>query len=87
MTDTVQAVSMIDTQVATYAPAVIAGVQAAEHSGASGNDKKQAVIDAVLAGSQAAEGAPVPQVAAIAGLVNLVVSIFNSLGIFKHKGS
>ncbi len=32
-----------------------------------------------------AAGIPVPQVAAIAALVNLSVSIFNALGIFKKK--
>jgi hypothetical protein len=85
MTNIVTAVTAIDHTIATYAPAVIAGVQAAEQSTASGEDKKQAVIDAIIAGSQVAEGIPIPQVAAIGGLIDLVVSIFNALGLFRHK--
>lgn len=78
-------ISAITTQTLTYAPAVIAGVQAAETTGASGTSKLQAVVNGVLAGSQALEGAPNPDVAGIAALVNLFVSIFNATGIFSHK--
>lgn len=78
-------ISAITTQTLTYAPAVIAGVQAAETTGASGTSKLQAVVNGVLAGSQALEGAPNPDVAGIAALVNLFVSIFNATGIFGHK--
>lgn len=80
-------ITSISQQVATYTPAVIAGVQAAEVSGASGSAKLQAVLDGIQAGSAAAELIPIPQVEAIAALVNLVVSIFNSLGIFKHNST
>lgn len=80
-------IAAITTQTLTYTPAVIAGVQAAETSLASGPSKQQAVINAILAGSQAAEGVPNPNVAAIAALVNLTVSIFNALGLFKHKAA
>ncbi len=78
-------VNQITAQVVTYTPAVVAGVQAAEMSGASGESKLQAVIDGIQAGSAGLVNTPVPQVAAIAALVNLVVSIFNALGVFKHK--
>ena len=77
-------VTDITTQTMNFAPAVIGGIQAAEAAGASGENKKQAVIDGILAGAKAAENIPVPQVAAIAGMIDLAVSIFNSLGRFKH---
>lgn len=44
-----------------------------------------AFAPAIQAGSELGENVPVPQVAAISGLINLVVSIFNALGIFRHK--
>lgn len=78
-------VTQIDNQVLTYVPAVLAGVQAAEQSGASGQSKKQAVLDGVLAGAKAGESVQIPQVAAISGLIDLIVSIFNALGVFKKK--
>jgi hypothetical protein len=88
MSDKVTTVSnQITTQTLIYLPAVLAGVQVAEASQASGADKAQAVVDAVIAGSGAVAqipGAP-PQVAAVSGLVNLAVSILNALGVFKHK--
>jgi hypothetical protein len=84
MTDTI---AKMDAQIAQYAPLVIVGVQAAEQSTASGATKKQAVLDAIVAGSHVAEAIPVPQVAAIGGLIDLVVSIFNSLHIFGHSTS
>lgn len=69
----------------TYTPAVIAGVQAAEASSADGATKQEAVVNAILAGSQAVESVPNPNVAGIAALVNLTISILNALGLFKHK--
>ena len=80
-------VADITAQTMNFAPAVIGGIHAAEVSGASGADKKQAVIDGILAGAKAAENIPIPQVSAIAGMIDLFVSIFNSLGLFKHKPS
>ena len=69
-----------------YVPAVLAGVQAAETvDGATGASKAEAVIAGVLAGSQALSGAPNANVANIAALVNLTVSILNALGAFRHK--
>jgi len=68
-----------------YAPAVLAGVQAAETSNAAGSAKAQAVIDGIIAGSAAASGVASPTVAGISALVNLTVSILNALGVFSHK--
>lgn len=84
---TASTINTITTQTLSYAPAVIAGVQAAELSGASGETKAQAVVNAVLAGSGAAESATNPNVAGIASLVNLFVSIFNATGLFSHKAT
>jgi hypothetical protein len=78
-------VAAITTDTLTYTPAVIAGVQAAEVTGASGPTKLQAVVNGVLAGSAALEATPNSNVAAIAALTNLIVSIFNATGIFSHK--
>ncbi len=78
-------VAAINANIVAYAPAVITAVQAAEMSSASGTDKATAVINAIQQGSANLTLAPQPDVAAIAGLVNLVVTIFNMLGVFKHK--
>ena len=75
----------ITQQEAAYTPAVIAAVQAAEASGAAGATKKQAVIDAIIAGSRQAESVSNPNVAAIAAMVDLTVSIFNITGLFSRK--
>ncbi len=55
-------------------PAVLAGVQIAEASGAPGDQKYQAVIQALGSASPG-----------ISALVNLAVGILNSLGAFRHK--
>ena len=78
-------VDQINHATLTYAPAVIAGVQAAEVSGASGSNKKQAVLDGILAGAKLGENMPIPQVAAISGMIDMFVTIFNSLGLFKKS--
>lgn len=78
-------VTAITTQTLAYAPAVLAGIQVAEQSNASGATKQQAVINAVLAGSQSLESAPNPNVAGIAALVNLFVAILNATGALNHK--
>lgn len=84
----VSTVTQIETQTLTYAPAAIAGIQAAEAGGqivgAAGPSKLSAVLSGIAAGAQVGEAIPVPQVAAISGMINLFVSIFNALGIFKH---
>lgn len=80
-----QTIATINTQTITYLPAVLAGVQAAEQSNAAGATKKQAVVNAVIAGARGAETSTNPNVAGIAALVDLVVSILNSTGVFSHK--
>lgn len=79
-TDPVTAtVNDITHQIVVFTPAVAAGVIAAQTVTAAGADKKQAVIDGILAGAKVGETIPIPQVAAVAGLVDLVVSIFKAL--------
>lgn len=80
-------INKITLQTATYAGAVIAGVQAAQYAApdAPGISKQSAVVSHVLdgidVGSQALETSPNATVASVALLVNLVVSIFKTL---KH---
>lgn len=81
----VTTVDQIDAQTLTYIPAVIAGMHAAEQSTAAGATKKQAVLDAIQAGAQAGESVQAPQVAAIAGMIDMFASIFKALGVFRHK--
>jgi hypothetical protein len=79
-------VNHITAETLAYTPAIIAAMQAAESTQASGEKKQQAVVNAIIAGSAAlAQGAPKPNVQAVAGLVNLFASIFNGLGVFKKK--
>ncbi len=75
-----------------YAPAVIAGIQAAEaaaqQTAATGAQKHDAVLNGILQGIQVGSGALAQgtgQVAAISGLINLFVSIFNGLNLFHHS--
>jgi hypothetical protein len=83
--------NQISNQIVAYAPAVIAGVQAAEQAGlqnpaATGADKANAVLVGIQAGSAGLAQTAQPDVAAISALINLCVSIFNALGVFSHKG-
>lgn len=80
-------VTAITNATINYVPAVIAGVQAAEASTAAGTTKLQAVVNGVLGTTGALETNSNPNVAAIAALANLFVSIFNSTGLFSHKSS
>lgn len=84
-------VTTINTGVVQYAPAVLAGIQAAEATGATGPSKQAAVVSAVLNGVEVGSGdlvsSPNPTVAGVAALVNLFVTIFNSLNIFKHTAA
>jgi hypothetical protein len=80
-------IAAVNAQTLTYVPAVLAGVQAAEQSAGNGASKKQAVVNAILIGARAAEATPNPNVAGIAALVDLVVSILNSTGVFSHKSA
>jgi len=70
-----------------YAPAVLAGVQAAEAvaADAPGHAKADAVLTGIMTGSAAlaTNKATPPSVAGIAALINLSVSILNALGIFR----
>jgi len=74
-----------------YAPAVLAGVQAAEAvaADAPGHAKADAVLTGIMTGSAAlaTNNATPPGVAGIAALINLSVSILNALGIFKKSGA
>lgn len=83
----VTAVNNITSQMVTYAPAVLAGVQVAEQSTASGSDKKSAVLGGILAGAKIEEASTNPAVASISALIDLTVSILNSLGVFGHKST
>lgn len=87
MADITSTVNAITANEIAYAPAVLAGVQVAETSSASGASKAQAVINGIISGSLALESAPQPSVAGIAALVNLTVNILNALGIFSHKAA
>jgi hypothetical protein len=80
----VSTVNQIDFATVQFAPAVLSGIQAAEQSSHSGENKKQAVLDGILAGAKAGENIPIPAVAAISGMIDLFVSIFNALGLFHH---
>lgn len=75
----------ITTQTLQYLPAVLAGVQTAEVSGATGQGKLNAVLQGIQAGSGLAAGSANADVAGIATLINLVVSIFNATNVFKKK--
>lgn len=82
---TASVINAINKQTLNYTPAVIAGVQAAETTGAAGDTKLQAVVNGVIATSGALESSSNVDIAGISALVNLVVSIFNATGIFNHK--
>jgi hypothetical protein len=75
----------INNQVVTFTPAVIAAVQIAEAAGGTSESKLAKVLDEISGIAGAVSQIPTnPNVAAIAGLVNLTVSLFNAFGKFKH---
>ena len=81
-------INQINVQTLTYLPAVIAGVHAAEvfaPEGATGQQKLEAVLAGISAGSAELANSPNQTVAEIAILANLTVSIANIFGAFKHK--
>ncbi len=80
-------VDQINTETAKYAPAVLQGVLAVEQAakGLPGQTKEQLIVDAIVAGANAAQNVPIPQVQGIAALVALFVTIFNAAGLFRHK--
>lgn len=86
----------ITNQIVSYSPALVQSVRAAVEVAetvpdATGPQKQRAVVSAVLTGievgSQALETHPNPAVASVALLINLVVSVLNSLGVFKRKAA
>jgi len=81
----VAATTKINNQVLAYAPAAIAAIQAAETSDLSGAAKRQAVIDGILAGARAGETSQNVNVAAISGMIDLIVSVLNATGVFKKR--
>ncbi len=92
----VTTVNGITGQIVSYTPALVQSVRAAVEVAESvpevtGPQKQRAVVAAVLegveVGSQALETHSNPTVAAVALLVNLVVSVLNSLGVFKRKAA
>lgn len=84
-------VTTITNETLQYAPAVIAGIQAAELTGATGQSKQAAVVSSVLngveVGSGVLESSPNPTVAGVALLVNMFVSIFKALNFGPFKQS
>lgn len=81
--DTTTTVQLITTDILEFAPAVIAGVTAAETTGAPGADKQTRVLNGVLAGSDVlATDTAHPLVAGIAMLINLIASI-----LYPHKAT
>jgi hypothetical protein len=79
----------ISAQTLAYAPVALSAISSVEAADAAipGVTKKQIAVNMILAGSQIAEGVPVPSVAAAGLLINLLVSILNATGIFSHKAA
>jgi hypothetical protein len=80
-------VNQIDTQTLAFAPMAMAGIIAAQQTAAAGADKKQAVMDGILAGAKVGETVANPNVAAISGMIDMFVSIFKALNVFGFKPS
>lgn len=77
-------ISAITLATVNYSPAVLAGIQAAEASKASGSTKLQAVVNGVLGTTGALETNTNPNVAAVSALANFFVGIANATGMFNH---
>jgi len=79
-------ISQISAQINAHLPATYAAVLAVEATAHDqpGKTKLQTVVDVVLAGAQAAQGVPIPEVQAIAGLASLLVGLLNGWGVFNH---
>ena len=70
-----------------YAPLVLGAIQIAEAAapaGTTGSQKAELVTSAISYQLATATGVP-PNVQAIAGLVNIGVSLLNAFGVFVHK--
>ena len=84
ITDLKTAEAKIQTLV-TYVPLVNSTVQQVEAAmpGASGTSKAQSALAIVLSVAHAGETVPNTEVQLISGIIDTVVSMLNSLGIFK----
>ncbi|MGH7184514.1 MAG: hypothetical protein ACREJN_21420 [Nitrospiraceae bacterium] len=82
-------VDQINTQTLAFAPAVAAGIMAAETTGASGASKHDAVLDAIQASSAELAGLSKDHanIASISGMINMFVSIFKALKVLPATGS
>lgn len=67
-----------------YLPSVLAAVVGVESAIGSqpGATKKQVALMIILAGAKGAESVPNPEVQAVGGLVDTVVSTLNASGVF-----
>jgi hypothetical protein len=83
---TLSIVSQIEASIAAFLPTTLAAVLAVEATAHStpGQSKLQTVLNVVMATTGVAEQVPVPSVAAVAGLANLLVTILNATGVFNH---
>lgn len=79
-------ITTIENDIAKYTPTVLAGVLAVENAAKSlaGQTKKAIVVSMVQTAAHAAEAVPNATVAAIAALVDQVVTILNASGLFGH---
>ena len=70
-----------------YLPSVLSGVQAVEASlvNTVGQAKKNVVLAAVTAAAGVGETVPEDHVKTISGLIDSVVGVLNTSGIFQHK--
>lgn len=71
-----------------FFPYVLSGVVAVENvigATASGADKKQVILDSILAAAKVGEKVPTEVVQQVSGLIDAVVGALNSSGIFGHK--
>jgi len=90
---TIATITDITNQVSTYAPIAIAGVLAAEAASQTvpltGANKQAAVVSTIMAGiqagAQAGERSKDVTVSGLSALIDMIVSIFNITGAFKHS--
>ncbi len=78
----------IMTNLSTFIATVHIAVQTAEQSDASGTQKRDAVVKAVITSMKTDFGIDLTGFEpAIQTVVNLIVGVLNNLGIFKHSTS
>lgn len=88
----VQGVATVTNQINNYLPLATQAVLSVEQTlaNAPSQTKLTTALGLVMAGAKTAEQVPVPSVAAIGGLVDLIASIvqgFNASGLFKHSST